>query len=113
MYTLFLLIFGCYEKNNGSNIPSSTQVTDTNTQSQDTSQDTDTGPTTDTANNDSGDITDTGQEDTSDPDTGVSPTAVSNFALPNINPESETFGNTYSPRDFIHSVSGWYFIKGT
>ena len=40
-------------------------------------------------------------------------TAVPNFALPDVNPNSETYNQTVSPRDFMGSVSGWYFGHAT
>jgi len=35
------------------------------------------------------------------------------FALEDVNPTSESFGSTVSPRDLLESVSGWYFAHAT
>lgn len=35
------------------------------------------------------------------------------FALEDVNPTSQSFGQTVSPRDLIESVSGWYFAHAT
>ena len=38
---------------------------------------------------------------------------MSDFSLPDINPQSATYGQTISVRDQLQKVSGWYFIKAT
>ena len=38
---------------------------------------------------------------------------MSDFLLVDTNPNSETFEKEISPRDFIGSISGWYFGHGT
>ena len=38
---------------------------------------------------------------------------MSDFSLPDINPQSSSFGQTISVRDQLQQVSGWYFIKAT
>jgi hypothetical protein len=40
-------------------------------------------------------------------------TPMSNFILPDTNPQSSTYGQTISVRDQLQKVSGWYFIKAT
>jgi hypothetical protein len=36
-------------------------------------------------------------------------TAVPDFQLADVNPNSPTYGHRISPRDYIGKVSGWYF----
>ena len=38
---------------------------------------------------------------------------VSDFILMDVNPYSATYGQYYSPRDYLQAVSGWYFIHAT
>lgn len=35
------------------------------------------------------------------------------FELEDINPASDRFGETISPRDYLSQVSGWYFGHST
>ena len=35
------------------------------------------------------------------------------FTLTDVNPSSPTFGEPVSPRDYLESVSGWYFGHAT
>jgi hypothetical protein len=72
----------------------------------------DSGDSTDTASIDTADTSDT--TDTTDTsDSGSNVVMVTDFTLPDVNPQSATFGQDYSPRDYLQKVSGWYFIKGT
>ena len=45
----------------------------------------------------------------SGPLTGVAP----DFALKDVNPNSATHDSTISPRDYLSSVSAWYFGHST
>ena len=38
---------------------------------------------------------------------------VADFGLMDVNPTSDTFGTTVSPRDYIGTVSGYYFGHST
>ena len=40
-------------------------------------------------------------------------TAVPDFELPDVNPNSPSLDENISPRDLMGQVSGWYFIKAT
>ena len=41
------------------------------------------------------------------------PEAVADFSLPDLNPNSPTFGDTISPRDSLGRISCWYFGAAT
>jgi hypothetical protein len=41
------------------------------------------------------------------------PTLVPDFAIADVNPNSATSGQTISPRDYVGSVSAWYFGHST
>jgi hypothetical protein len=38
---------------------------------------------------------------------------VSDFALVDLNPNSATYEDAVSPRDYLQQVSGWYFTYAT
>jgi hypothetical protein len=38
---------------------------------------------------------------------------VPDFALSDLNPTSDTFSESVSPRDYMGQVSGWYFGHAT
>jgi hypothetical protein len=38
---------------------------------------------------------------------------VPDFQLSDVNPDSETYQDPVSPRDYLEQVSGWYFIHTT
>lgn len=40
-------------------------------------------------------------------------TQIPDFHLVDDNPSSDTFGDTFSPRQYLEQVSGWYFIHTT
>ena len=82
--------------------PSETDSIDTGVT--DTSDSGDTGETIDTA--DTTDTTDTGEF-------VIPEDAVADFNLTDSNPFSPSHGQSVSPRDHLHTVSGWYFIKAT
>ena len=89
-----------------------TDETDTDTVETDETDETDTEIV------DTGDPEETGDtEETGDPDSGdpLEPTehSVFDFAYPDANVSSSTFGQPVSPRDYMQQVSGWYFIKAT
>ena len=46
-------------------------------------------------------------------DETISTVPVPEFALPDENPLSPSFGETISPSDYLGQVTGWYFIKAT
>jgi hypothetical protein len=77
---------------------------------------TDTGSTEGGSSDDSG--LDTGEDTGDGSDTGeeplpISPDAVPDFSLVDLNPNSSTFGQPVSPRDLLARTSGWYFVRAT
>ena len=110
MFPLWLLL-ACSDKQEANTFPQSNQNVSDTVDTDETSHD-DTGiHQTDTAQVDTA-LPDTG--DDTNPDTGPSDVnMVKDFTLPDINPLSSSYNQSYSPRDFLQAVSGWYFIKGT
>lgn len=51
--------------------------------------------------------------DTAGPVAAPGANAVADFGLPDVNPTSPTAGRTVSPRDYLGSVSAWYFGHAT
>lgn len=43
----------------------------------------------------------------------LSPSAMPDFHLADLNPTSSRFGEVVSPRDYLQQVSGWYFTHST
>ena len=43
----------------------------------------------------------------------VAATAMADFALEDVNPNSGTYGQQVSPRDYLGQVSAWYFGHAT
>jgi hypothetical protein len=43
----------------------------------------------------------------------VGPNAVPDFGLLDVNPASATYGQVVSPRDYVGTVSAWYFGHST
>lgn len=43
----------------------------------------------------------------------LSPSAMPDFELTDLNPTSPRFGEVVSPRDYLQKVSGWYFTHST
>ncbi len=43
----------------------------------------------------------------------LSPSAMPDFDLADLNPTSPRFGEVVSPRDYLQQVSGWYFTHST
>lgn len=43
----------------------------------------------------------------------LSPSAMPDFELTDLNPTSPRFGEVVSPRDYLQEVSGWYFTHST
>ncbi len=41
------------------------------------------------------------------------PVMAANFSLEDVNDSSETFGAVISPRDYLGSISAWYFGHST
>lgn len=41
------------------------------------------------------------------------PAVASDFALPDVNPNSATNGTSISPRDYLGAISCWYFTEST
>lgn len=41
------------------------------------------------------------------------PPMVADFGLTDVNPDSATFEQVVSPRDYLQQVSGWYFGHAT
>ena len=68
-------------------------------------------PQTDTAQVDS-DPEDT-DSSRSTPSSDAPPNAQPDFTLEDINPSSQSFTQSISPRDYLNQVSGWYFIQST
>ena len=54
-----------------------------------------------------------GEEDTAEEALPVSPNAVADFELVDLNPRSPTSGQPVSPRDLLSRVSGWYFLRSS
>ena len=52
-------------------------------------------------------------EDTGEEPLPVSPNAVPDFELVDLNPRSPTSGQPVSPRDLLSRVSGWYFLRAS
>mgnify|MGYP006222876193 CR=1 FL=1 len=53
------------------------------------------------------------ETDSGQPATDAPPDAKPDFVLQDINPSSQTFSQSVSPRDYLTQVSGWYFIQST
>jgi hypothetical protein len=43
----------------------------------------------------------------------LSPSAMPDFDLADLNPSSSRYGEVVSPRDYLQQVSGWYFTHST
>lgn len=55
-----------------------------------------------------------GDDDTASPNQPATPEGqVSDFELPDVNPNSATKGADVSPRDYLGQVSAWYFGHAT
>ena len=110
------LFLACTAKEDSNTIPQSNQDVNDPVDTQDTDQEDTNITPVDTAQVDTAQV-DTGSSDTGEdtnPDTDTSDVVmVKDFSLPDINPLSGSVNQTYSPRDYLQKVSGWYFIKGT
>lgn len=54
-----------------------------------------------------------GCADDSDPPTGPGVDPMPDFALPDVNPNSASYGSMVSPRDHVRRTSAWYFGAAT
>ena len=106
---LFLGLWSCTDdKSTDTSIPVVEEEPEETGDTEET--DTDTDETGDTEDTD--DTAETGEPDSGDP---LEPTehSVFDFAYPDANISSSTFGQPVAPRDYMQQISGWYFIKAT
>ncbi|MBZ0268622.1 hypothetical protein K8I85_10740 [bacterium] len=53
------------------------------------------------------------EDSTQNPDPGLEPIRVADFSRHDVNDTSPTFDTDVSPRDYLQSISAWYFGHAT